>query len=160
MGGKAGLSTLAYARNLPMKEDKASNSRKQGTLRTLLIACLFVASSGTILVQADGEQMSGPDIRKAIIGKRIYLAAPLGGEFPLYYRKDGQVDGSGEAVGLGRWIRPTDSGRWWIESNRLCQQWTTWYEGRRHCFTLQRLGDTRIAWNKDNGQKGIARIGE
>jgi hypothetical protein len=103
--------------------------------------------------------LSGDDIRRKVTGKRIYLAAPLGGEFPLFYRADGRVDGSGEALGLGRFIRPTDSGRWWVSGNRLCQRWQVWYDGQQMCFTLIHLGNDRLKWNQDNGDTGIARIG-
>ncbi len=79
---------------------------------------------------ASADVMSGSDIRKEIIGKRIYLATPLGGELPLFYRRGGKVDGSGEAIGLGRYLAPTDSGRWWIRGNNLCQKWQEWYDGK------------------------------
>ncbi len=74
-------------------------------------------------------------------------------------RKDGRVDGTGEAVGLGRLARPTDSGRWWISGNRLCQRWQTWYNGQQMCFQLVSLGGDRLRWTQDNGDTGIARIG-
>jgi hypothetical protein len=118
------------------------------------IASLLLSSG----VQA--RTMTEEDIRSKIVGKRIFLAAPIGGEFPLFYRRDGRVDGTGEALGLGRFIRPTDSGRWWISGNRLCQQWQTWYDGRRMCFEIIYLGNSRIRWNQDNGDTGVARIGQ
>jgi hypothetical protein len=123
----------------------------------LVLAALSLAflSSG---VQA--RELAESDIREKITGKRIFLAVPLGGEFPLYYRRDGRVDGSGEAVGLGRLARPNDSGRWWVNGNRLCQQWQTWYDGKRMCFQLISLGGNRLRWNQDNGDTGLARIGD
>ncbi|WP_293862921.1 hypothetical protein [uncultured Alsobacter sp.] len=104
--------------------------------------------------------LDGKSVRDLISGKRIYLSVPLGGELPLYYRKDGQVDGSGEAAGLGRFLKPTDSGRWWIDGNRLCQKWRTWYDGRVFCFTLAPAGRDKVAWMRDDGEKGVARIGD
>jgi hypothetical protein len=100
------------------------------------------------------------DIRQKIVGKRIYLAAPMGGEFPLNYRKSGMVDGSGEALGLGRLVKPSDTGKWWISGNRLCQQFQTWYKGAPMCFELYKTGDDSLKWVRDNGQTGTARIGE
>ena len=108
---------------------------------------------------ADTGAMSGREIQSAVNGKRIYLQTPLGGEFPLYYRQDGVVDGSGEALGLGRFMAPKDSGKWWIADNRLCQQWQEWYDGKRQCFVLQRTGDTTLYWKRDDGLEGEARIG-
>lgn len=126
------------------------------TNRFALIAMATVLSAGA----AQARELASDDIRNKIVGKRIYLAAPLGGEFPLFYRQDGRVDGTGEAVGLGRLARPSDSGRWWIAGNRLCQQWQSWYDGKRMCFQLIHLGGDRIRWNQDNGDTGLARIGQ
>lgn len=122
--------------------------------RCVLASALVLAAAS---VQA--RELDANDIRDKVTGKRIYLAAPLGGEFPLFYRKDGQVDGSGEAVGLGRLARPTDTGRWWINGNRLCQRWQTWYDGKQMCFQLISLGGDKLRWNQDNGDTGTARIG-
>ena len=126
-------------------------------LRTCVAVGLLAAAAGAGVAAA--REFTADDIRSRISGKRIYLAAPLGGEFPLFYRQDGRVDGTGEALGIGRWVRPTDSGRWWISGNRLCQQWQSWYDGKRMCFQLIDLGQNRLRWNQDNGDTGVARIG-
>jgi hypothetical protein len=126
------------------------------TLTSLaLAACTVVAMS----IPARADRMDASDIRQNITGKRIYLAVPFGGEFPLFYRRDGQVDGSGEALGLGRFMRPSDKGRWWVRGDRLCQQWETWYDGKVMCFELTRTGKDRVKWVQDNGDSGTARIG-
>ena len=114
--------------------------------------------AGNPAIAAD-EPFSAADIRSQIIGRRIYLAAPFGGELPLHYRSDGGVDGSGEAVGLGKWLKPNDSGKWWIAGDRLCQKFTTWYGGRQMCFDLKRTGAGKVFWRRDDGETGIARIG-
>ncbi len=124
--------------------------------RAALGAGLFL---GALAASAQAEQLDGDTIRERIAGKRVYLAVPFGGEFPLYYRRDGRVDGSGEALGLGRFLRPTDSGRWWVAGDRLCQRWQVWYEGKTMCFTLIDLGDGKLRWNQDNGDTGLARLG-
>jgi hypothetical protein len=105
------------------------------------------------------QPMKSADIQRDIIGKRIYLAAPFGGELPLHYSPGGQVDGSGEAVGLGKYLKPNDSGKWWISEDKLCQQFKTWYDGARMCFDLKRMSGTKVFWRRDNGETGIARIG-
>jgi hypothetical protein len=123
-----------------------------------LIAFLlsFLACS---MAYANSHRLMASDIRDDIIGKRVFLAVPFGGEFPLNYRNDGKVDGSGEALGLGRFVKPEDRGRWWIDANRLCQQFETWYDGEPMCFELYRLDDKRLRWIRNNGQTGTARIG-
>jgi hypothetical protein len=127
-------------------------------MKTSLV--LAVATFALFGSQVQARELAESDIREKISGKRIFLAVPLGGEFPLFYRKDGRVDGTGEAVGLGRLARPTDGGRWWVSGNRLCQQWQTWYDGKRMCFQLIHLGGNRLRWNQDNGETGLARIGD
>lgn len=127
--------------------------------RTAVAAVIGVVVAIAAPLELAAREFTADDIRSRIAGKRIFLAAPLGGEFPLFYRADGRVDGTGEALGLGRFIRPTDSGRWWISGNRLCQQWQTWYDGMRMCFQLQYLGNSRLRWTQDNGDTGVARIG-
>jgi hypothetical protein len=106
------------------------------------------------------QRFTAAEIASDIIGKRIYLAVPMGGEFPLNYRTNGQVDGTGEALGLGRFAKPNDTGRWWIDGDRLCQQFTTWYKGNPMCFELERIDDGKLKWTRDNGQTGTARIGD
>ncbi len=109
---------------------------------------------------ASAEQpLAGPALRNLVAGKRIYLATPLGGELPLHYRANGVVDGSGDAVGLGRFMKPKDSGRWWVTGNRLCQKWKQWYDGRTFCFTLAKLSGNKVRWTRDDGMRGVARIG-
>ncbi|MBW8318270.1 MAG: hypothetical protein K0M47_02505 [Rhizobium sp.] len=108
---------------------------------------------------ANQNRYDAAEIKQSVIGKRIYLAVPFGGEFPLNYRLDGQVDGSGEALGLGRLAKPSDTGRWWIDGNRLCQKFTTRYKGEPMCFALERFSDNKLKWTRNNGQTGTARIG-
>ncbi|MGG7518384.1 hypothetical protein ACQ3G6_10910 [Allorhizobium undicola] len=110
--------------------------------------------------QAAETRFSARDIQSDIIGRRVFLATPMGGEFPLNYRKGGVVDGDGEALGLGRFVKPDDTGKWWISGDRLCQRFTTWYKGAPMCFELYRTGDKNLRWIRDNGQKGTARIGQ
>lgn len=107
---------------------------------------------------AAAEKLSGAKLQSFISGKRVYLAVPLGGEIPLTYRPGGVVDGSGEAVGLGKYMTPKDRGRWWVAGDRLCQKWQQWYGGKTFCFTVTRLADDKIKWVRDDGKSGVARL--
>jgi len=124
----------------------------------LALAAAFVAAASPVLANASEKLLSSDEMRRVVTKNRIYLATPLGGELPLTYFADGRVDGSGEAVGLGRWLAPTDKGRWWITGNQLCQQWEQWYKGRRFCFTLERAGPSAVIWRRDDGSTGKARL--
>ncbi len=128
-------------------------------MRKTAIAILY-ATISSVAVAAEATPMKEADIRSLIIGKTIYLAAPMGGEFPLNYRPSGEVDGSGKALGLGKFIQPTDKGHWWIQSDKLCQQFTVWYDGSPMCFDLTETGEGKVRWVRDNGETGTARIGD
>lgn len=127
--------------------------------RLSLAAIAAVAALAPAQVLGQGAALSGSEIRSTIAGKRIYLATPFGGEFPLYYRTNGTVDGSGKALGLGKVMRPTDTGKWWITGDQLCQKWATWYDGRQFCFTLREGEGARFYWTRDDGLSGRARVG-
>ncbi len=127
----------------------------------LAVAALTLAAAigaGALPASATSGPLDADGIKSTVGGKRIYLATPFGGEFPLNYRPGGVVDGDGEALGLGKMMAPTDKGRWWIDGNRLCQQWQEWYEGRTYCFTLTRTGAKSLRWLRDDGLAGTARI--
>ena len=104
------------------------------------------------------EKLSGQQLQSFISGKRIYLAVAMGGEIPLTYRRNGVVDGSGEAAGLGRYMTPKDKGRWWVSGDRVCQKWQQLYDGQTFCFTVTPLAGNRIRWVRDDGESGIARL--
>lgn len=106
----------------------------------------------------EGQALAGEQLKSFISGKRVYLAVPFGGEIPLNYRTNGVVDGSGEAAGLGKYMTPTDKGRWWVSGNKLCQKWQQWYKGRTFCFTVSKLSSDRIRWVRDDGKSGVARL--
>ncbi len=153
----------AAAKSTPLALDATAMTRDRimaGALPLALALALAFLAGLPVPARAEGERFSDSDIQRLIVGKRIYLAAPLGGEFPLNYRRSGTVDGSGEAVGLGRLAKPNDTGKWWIRGDRLCQQFTTWYKGAPMCFELYKTGATTLKWIRDNGQTGTARIGE
>jgi hypothetical protein len=117
-----------------------------------MVAVLAAAPS------ASAETLEGAELKSFMSGKRIYIAVPLGGEIPLNYRKSGRVDGTGEAVGLGKYMSPKDSGRWWVSGNKVCQKWQEWYKGRTFCFTVTKLSQNSIRWVRDDGKSGVARV--
>jgi hypothetical protein len=123
-----------------------------------LLATIVTAGPFAAAVLAAAEPLSGTEIEAAVVGKRIFLATPFGGEFPMNYRAGGRVDADGEAIGLGKMAAPKDSGRWWVDGDKLCQQWTEWYDGKAFCFTLQQSGPATLEWRRDDGMTGTARI--
>lgn len=130
-------------------------------VRLIAIAGLGAGMMAQALTPASATgTMDAKAIREAVQGKRIYLATPLGGELPMNYRPNGVVDANGAAIGLAKFFKPSDSGRWWIAGNQLCQKWQTWYDGRTQCFTLQKAGARKLLWHENNGDSGTARIAD
>lgn len=127
-----------------------------GKLTTLGLALALAAF--IVPQQAQAEQLSGNELKNLVNGKRIYLATPFGGEFPLNYKPSGRVTGDGTALGLGRFFAPRETGKWWVKGNNLCQQWPTWYNGKPSCFTIKKTGDKTLRWVRQDGMKGKARI--
>ena len=70
-----------------------------GKTSSVAAAALLMAFAAPL--PAAAEQLMGEELKQFVNGKRVYLATPFGGEFPLYYKTDGTVDGSGKALGLG-----------------------------------------------------------
>jgi hypothetical protein len=129
-------------------------------IRTIY-ASAAVAIGAAMLVSspAQAETLRGNELKSLVSGKRIYLKTPFGGEFPLYYQTSGAVSGDGTALGLGKFMAPRETGKWWVDGKNLCQQWPTWYDGKATCFTVEKTGPRTINWLRDDGKSGTARIG-
>lgn len=124
------------------------------TILMFLATMAFVPMAG-----AAGAALSGNALKDLVTGKRIYLQTPFGGEFPLRYNADGTVKGDGTALGLGKFLAPKETGKWWVKGDNLCQKWPTWYKGRTTCFTIEKTGPGTIKWFRDDGKVGTARVG-
>jgi hypothetical protein len=123
----------------------------------LLGAALIAAASPA----ADAAMpLSELELRRAVSGKIIYIATPIGAEVPISYRPNGTMIGRGLTAyaALAGEMATSDRGRWWIANGQLCQRWTRWLDGRTHCFRLTRNGET-VHWQRNDGRVGTARIG-
>jgi hypothetical protein len=128
--------------------------------RMFVVGACTAAALAAGAAAAQAQAISGEELRRLVSGRTVYLAAPLGGEFPLKYNPNGSVSGDGKAVGLGRFYAARETGRWFMKGDNLCQQFPTWYSGQRLCFTVQDLGNRRIRWTRDNGDTGVARVAD
>jgi hypothetical protein len=126
--------------------------------KTSLFAMIAGAAICLAPVSTSAEQLTGSDLKNFVNGKRIYLATPFGGEFPLNYKRSGIVTGDGTALGLGKFLAPKETGRWWVKGETLCQQWPTWYDGEPSCFRIRKTGDRTLTWVRQDGRSGKARI--
>ena len=117
----------------------------------ILLAGLPLAGS------ALAEELDGAAIRSLIAGKKVYLSTPYGVELPLEYKRNGAVRGDVSGISLARVFTPSETGQWWVDGNRLCQKWPSWYDGTTACFSLRKTADG-IRWLRDDGLKGTASI--
>ena len=92
-----------------------------------------------------------------VAGRTVVLDTPVGG-LPIVYRADGNLSGKLNVVAGGIMSGPReDKGRWWIASNEICQQWGTWLEGRKHCYSMRVEGSV-VHWRRSDGRTGTARL--
>ena len=124
----------------------------------MLIRIAFTILVLSIPISAHADTLSSSQIKQTIIGKRVLLATRYGVEFPLVYNNNGTVKGDGTGTGLGSFLAPKETGKWWIKSNELCQQFHTWYDGEIQCFTLEVVGQGKLKWQTRDGRSGIARV--
>ena len=125
--------------------------------RCLLIAALagFTTSAA---YAASTENLNGAEIRKAVVGKTVYLSAN-GVVLPIAFRANGTMRGRLKAFAASVAGGSTvDSGRWWIAKNQLCQRWSQWLGGKSYCYKVSRAGQN-VVWVRNDGKRGTARIG-
>ncbi len=123
---------------------------------------LLTAASSALAVgaalSAEPASLSGDELRKAVSGKTVYLNIS-GFELPIRYSPGGSMSGRmGAVAALARGDATSDRGKWWVSGSQLCQQWTSWMEGKSYCYTLTRRGNI-VSWLRNDGRSGSARIG-
>ena len=108
---------------------------------------------------AEPAQLAGDELRQAISGKTVYLNIS-GFELPINYAANGRMSGkmSTVAASFSRGDGAQDRGKWWVANDQLCQQWTSWMDGKAYCYRLTRDGAT-VRWVRNDGRSGTARIG-
>jgi hypothetical protein len=108
---------------------------------------------------AESVALSGDTLRQAISGKTVFLNIS-GFELPISYAANGRMTGKMGAVAasFARGDGAQDRGKWWVAGDQLCQQWSSWMEGKSYCYRLTRQGAT-VRWVRNDGRSGTARIG-
>jgi len=124
-------------------------------------AALILAASLALPATAalSAEQLAGDALREAIVGKTVYLNVS-GFELPIRYAANGRMTGKmgTVAASFSRGDGSSDSGKWWVADDQLCQKWTSWMDSKQHCYKLTREGSS-VRWVRDDGRSGTARLG-
>jgi hypothetical protein len=123
-----------------------------------VIAFVVTVTAGTALAFAggvDSKDLEGKALHKAVAGKTVHLATPMGG-LPIRFRVDGTM--LGRAGDLAPYTGSAqDTGRWWVAAEQLCQRWHSWLGGKTYCFTLRQQGK-KVHWVRNDGMSGSAII--
>ena len=62
------------------------------------------------------------------------------------------------AASFSRGDGASDTGKWWVADDQLCQQWSSWMDGKAYCYKLSRSGSS-VQWLRNDGHSGTARLG-
>ena len=124
-------------------------------------ACALAAGLALTATAAPAEPtaLAGDELRQAISGKTVYLNIS-GFELPIRYAANGHMTGkmSTVAASFSRGDGAQDHGKWWVAADQLCQQWTSWMDGKSYCYRLTRDG-AAVHWVRNDGHSGTARLG-
>jgi hypothetical protein len=132
-------------------------SASNGAIEMFKTIAATLIMSAAMALPVHSSELDGAQIKQTISGRKVVLST-MGFSFPLFYAANGQVTGDGTDVGLARYFTPKETGRWWVENNKLCQQFPTWYKGKTWCFDLKKVDERRLNWTRDDGFSGKARI--
>ena len=112
--------------------------------------------AGAAVAEEHSGQMDSDALRRAVGGKTVHLATPLG-SVPINYRQDGTM--SGKAGSLASFTgSERDRGRWWVVADKLCQRWNRWLDARSYCFRLRQQDGSTVHWTRSDGVSGLATI--
>jgi len=118
-----------------------------------------IALPATAAFGAEPTKLAGDELRNAISGKTVYLNVS-GFELPIRYAANGRMTGKmgTVAASFSRGDGSSDSGKWWVANDQLCQKWTSWMDGKQYCYKLTRQG-AHVSWVRNDGRSGTARLG-
>lgn len=97
------------------------------------------------------------EIKGAVTRGTLVVKTPFGSTLPVRFKPDGTVTGKTGGTLAFFLGASEDKGKWWISRGRLCQKWTTWFDGKLQCIRLTRNGK-RIHWRRDDGEEGTAKL--
>ena len=123
-----------------------------------ILVAVALSAPATAAV-AESVSLAGDELRQAVTGKTVYLNIS-GFELPIKYAANGRMTGkmSTVAASFSRGDGSSDSGRWWVADDQLCQKWSSWMESKQYCYKLTRNG-TSVRWVRNDGRSGSARLG-
>jgi hypothetical protein len=128
-------------------------------LKQFLLTAAFSALTLGAALAAEPASLSDDELHKAVRGKTVYLNVS-GFELPIRYAANGSMSGKmgTVAASFSRGDGASDTGKWWVAENQLCQKWSSWMDGKAYCYKLTRQGNA-VRWLRNDGRSGTARLG-
>lgn len=96
-----------------------------------LAAALGAMSVATAAVAAEGDRLTGDDIRQEVWGHRVQGAMASGQQYDEVYREDGKIEGDGY------------TGQATIVDDRMCFDYG---DDKPTCYGVRRDGNDNIEW--------------
>jgi hypothetical protein len=94
--------------------------------------CLAALAASVFAPSALADPLDQKELRNLFPGR--YVVKVMGAiELRVNMQANGTLVGSSQGQ--------RDSGRWSVESGKLCIEWNTWNQGRKDCSQLSREGD-------------------
>ncbi|MEM7291842.1 MAG: hypothetical protein AAF420_00440 [Pseudomonadota bacterium] len=125
--------------NALMKNESGGFMKKNFFLALAVIA--FVISP----IAWSADLLDGAAIKVLFAGKSISGVNSFGNPYRVEYLKDGNMDG---VAGFNN--EYVDTGRWWIDGDKFCRQYSTWFEGVAGCYGISVEGDS-VRFHGDDG---------
>ena len=111
----------------------------RGSRRRVALAVMLAATVAPAMAQ--DQPMTGEDIRRAWVGKKVFGRSTTGGLLDMHLRADGSAQ-----VAVGNM---TDSGAWRTTDSGYCAKWQKIRAGEERCFTVVKRGDKVLVINPD-----------
>lgn len=113
----------------------------------MAMAAALVLTAGAAQAKPDGA-MTGAEIGEWVLSHQVSDATPSGnGIFRVTFLPGGELQGVTH--------KDRDHGRWWVEGDMLCRNWTVWAERpgkEERCFYLVLRADKgkMVYYNADD----------
>lgn len=92
------------------------------------------------------EWLRGEELRRAMAGATLLYKTVYGEPCTIELLRDGTMSGRSGYANEDR-----DEGRWWIEDDRWCRQWSSWAYGETSTF-LTRIEGGQVQWFNQKGK--------
>ena len=95
---------------------------------------LLILTSAACLVStiATAKTLTADDIKEKLIGKKQSFVTKDGFTGNVRYSKNGKAK-----LWKGNFTPSSDSGKWWFEGNKICNQWKVIRGGQPKCSSIR-----------------------